>query len=70
MKGIKEKDGVPYVWGVPCSRDKNYKYSLAEYLGLTPWLCPYCDSHLSQTEEEIICLNDCHINKKTNKNKI
>ena len=69
MEGIKQKDGAPYMWGIPCTKDKHYKFSLAEYFGLTDWLCPYCDSHLSQENGKITCLNNCHINKnKNNKN--
>ncbi|HXB39374.1 MAG TPA: hypothetical protein VNZ49_02460 [Bacteroidia bacterium] len=60
MNGITEEDGVPHVWGVPCIRDKNYRFSLAEYLHLTVWLCPYCYSHLIQKEDSKICINDCH----------
>ena len=63
MNGITEEDGVPHVWGIPCIRDRNYRLSLAEYFGLTFWLCPYCDSHLIQKEGSKICINDCHIAK-------
>ena len=67
MSGITEKNGVLYVWGIPCSRDENYKFSLAEYLGLTIWVCPHCEAHLSYNDDEIICINNCHKNKRLNK---
>jgi len=65
MDGITIKQGVPHIWGIPCTRDANYKFSLAEYLGLMVWLCPFCDSHLCVREKQITCLNNCHVDKNS-----
>ena len=61
MRRITEIDGILYFGEVPCSRDENYQYSLAEYLGLTFWLCPFCNAHLIEKDKEITCINKCHL---------
>ncbi|HWY39076.1 MAG TPA: hypothetical protein VNY73_10990 [Bacteroidia bacterium] len=67
MEAISEHNGVPYIWGVPCIKDKNYRFSSAEFLGLSEWVCPHCHSHISQENGDIICLNSCHLKKKRSK---
>ncbi|MGZ3862201.1 MAG: hypothetical protein ACXVPN_11805 [Bacteroidia bacterium] len=62
-EAITEKDGIPYVLGLPCIKDPNYKFSLAEYIGLTDWLCPHCNSNLSKVNGKLECVNHCHKNK-------
>lgn len=56
--------GVPHINGVPCIWDRYYRYSSAEFLGLSEWLCPYCFSNLSLESEELVCLKGCHRFKK------
>jgi hypothetical protein len=52
--------GVPQINGVPCIWDRYYRYSSAEFLGLSEWLCPYCFNNLSTDGEELVCLKGCH----------
>lgn len=63
MEGITEFEGVPHILGVPCVRDRYYRFSSAEFLGLTEWLCPHCFTNLSESDGEMVCLNECHLGK-------
>lgn len=60
MNGVKNKEGIPHIAGVPCIWDRYFRFSSAEFLGLSEWICPHCFTNLSMEEREIICLNDCH----------
>ncbi len=55
---------IPHVLGLPCIRDKYYRFSSAEFLGLTEWLCPHCFTNLAEKDNVMSCLNDCHKNKR------
>lgn len=59
--GITEKEGVPYVWNVPCFKDTDYKFSEAKLKGLSYWICPHCLKHLSLQDEIILCAQGCHL---------
>lgn len=64
MDAVKKQEGVPHILGVPCIWDRYYKFSSAEFLGLSEWLCPHCFTNLCNTSQGQICLNDCHLGKK------
>jgi hypothetical protein len=63
MNGITEKNGIPYVWGVPCVKDNYYKFSADRLVGRTAWLCPHCMDNISLENEEMFCRNSCHLVK-------
>ncbi|MGZ3862202.1 MAG: hypothetical protein ACXVPN_11810 [Bacteroidia bacterium] len=58
--GITEKNGIPYVWGVPCIKDAEYKFSLNKF-PVTIWLCPHCLQNISFENEDIFCVTGCHL---------
>jgi len=60
MEGIKKIEGVPHISGVPCIWDRYYRFSSAEFLGLTEWLCPHCFTNLTSEDGQLICIKECH----------
>jgi len=48
-------------------KDKNFKGSLAEKLGFSEYFCPKCKAHLKKTNDDLICLNACHLPKEWKK---
>ncbi len=63
MEGVTKIDGVPHILGTSCIRDRYYRFSSAEFLGLTEWLCPHCFTNLSEEGDNMVCLNECHLGK-------
>ena len=63
MNGITEKNGLPYVWGVPCVKDYYYQFSADRLMRRTAWLCPHCLDNISLENEEMFCQNSCHLAK-------
>ena len=58
ISGLKVIDNRPWIWDVPCMLDSKYKGSINDKIGLSAWICPHCNAHLSKN---FICLNACHL---------
>lgn len=42
-------------------KDKDFKGSIFEKLGMSEFLCPVCGANLKESMGELICLNACHL---------
>lgn len=58
ISGLQVIENVPWIWGIPCKKDANHKGSIHDKIGLSEWICPHCNAHLSH---KLICLNACHL---------
>ena len=56
MHGMSYENGIPHVWGEPCTLDP--KPVLLDCF--SQYQCPHCGAHLSGKPPEI-CLNACHL---------
>jgi len=61
VQGMLEKNGVPFVWGIPCARVTNYELQGDTLRRGIEWICPHCLGFLKEQEHILVCSNNCHL---------